>query len=516
MGLDERAAPAGLRLESVAQRFRHGFLQLVLAFQALHRDPFAWKRYIRVCTIQSLVTLTIAIASLSTARSSSEGIREDKVRRALENVAVVEAPVPVPTTTVHPPKAPTRPKRPTSPLAPAAPAHVGAPETKPLEPSTPKVEVEEEDDDDDDDDTKDATSVAKDATDTKAAAAAEKAKAALEAKKARDIKRFQNGLVKLQTAITDLSKKAGATAVRRDKEFQDARRSLDDDLEDLESRAGKVPLTEEDKARLVQLGGELDVLEAKTKPGFWDSALALVLSIYGALSVVQAVVVALSRDYHAAIARDASLLLGVAPEDPPLVPKVRLNVAWVRRKFKQRTRSLLTFLPGVALISIAALPFPERALVTSVLTSLWATYWWVVWTASKSARAWERERVARPPWFLRLWDEYVAAVPVVGWVARLWERLWAWCTRSAYSPAEAVEGQPVEFAGLAAARALQLIPLVKLFVRPLAPVAAAHLLAERTVRSAVLVGTPAERATLAAQRAAVPASPGAIEARDEM
>jgi hypothetical protein len=516
MGFDERATTAGLRLQSVAQRFRHGFLQLVLAFQALHRDPFAWKRYIRVCTIQSLVTLTIAIASLSTARSSSEGIREDKVRKALENIAAVEAPVP--TTTVHPLKAPKRPKRPSSPLAPKAPARSGVPETTPVEPSKPKAEVEDKDDDDDDDDedAKDAAQDTKAATEAKAAAATEKAKAALEAKKAHDIKRFQEGLVKLQTAITELSEKAGATAVRRDKEFQDSRRSLDDDLEDLESRAAKVPLTEEDKARLVQLGGELDVLEVKTKPGFWDSALALALSIYGALSVVQAVVVALSRDYHAAIARDASLLLGVAPEDPPLVPKVRLNVAWVRRKFKQRTRSLLTFLPGVALISIAALPFPERALVTSVLTSLWATYWWVVWTASKSARAWERERVAPPPWFLRLWHEYVAAVPLVGWVARVWERLWAWCTRSSYSPAEAVEGQPVEFAGLAAARALQLIPLVKLFVRPLAPVAAAHLLAERTVRSAVLVGTPAERATLAAERAAVPASPGAIEARDEM
>jgi hypothetical protein len=151
-----------------------------------------------------------------------------------------------------------------------------------------------------------------------------------------------------------------------------------------------------------------------------------------------------------------------------------------------------------------------------VLTSLWASYWWVVWTASKSARAWEREGVARAPWFLRLWHEHVATLPFVGWVAGSWERIWVRLTRSTYSPAEAVESQPVEFAGLAVARALQLIPVLKLFIRPLVPVAAANLLAERSGRSERLLSSPAERATIAAQRAAVPASPGAIEARDEM
>jgi hypothetical protein len=509
MGLDERATPGAAtreRLEGAAHRFRHGFLELVLAFRAIHRDAFAWKRYVRVCTFQALVTLAIASASVSTARTSSEGIREEKVRKALENVSAVQSRVP--TSTVHPP---TTPKRPSLPRRPAAPAQ----EAKPVVPAAPATADPDDDDDSDDEDDRD-TKDEKHKTDAEAAAATQKAKDALEAKKARDTKRFQDGMSKLQASISELSTKAGATAVRRDKEFQESRIALDDELEDLESRAAKAQLTEEDKATLMRLGGELDVLEQRTKPGFWDSALALALSIYGALSVAQAVVVALSRDYHAAIARDASLLLGVAPEDPPLVPRIRLNLAWLRRKFKQRTRSLFTFLPGVALISIAALPFPARAVVTSVLTSLWAAYWWVVWTASKSARAWEREGVARPPWFLRLWHDHVAKVPILGWIATAWEILWARCTRSAYSPAEAVEAQPVEFAGLAAARALQLIPVVKIFVRPLAPVAAAHLLAERTARSGRLSASAAERASLAAQRAAVPASPGAIEARDEM
>jgi len=500
MGLIEGAPQQGMtagQLAGAAQRFGHGFHQLVLAFHAIHSDPIAWKRYVRVCTFQALVTLVIAIASISTARSSSEGIREEKVRKALENITTVDSRPPSPA--VPSPEAVKTPRALSAPVAPVRPGAAKLKSAAPVEPAKEATDDDEESDDDE-----------------PAPKSAEDAQTAQEAQAARNTKSFQDHLKKLQVAILALSKRAGATAVRRDKDFQESRADLDEQLDDLEDRAKRAQLTEEDKATLVQLGGELDVLEQKTKPGFWDSAVALALALYGALSVVQAGVVALSRDYHAAIARDASLLLGVAPEDPPLAPRIRINIPWVRRKFKQRTRSLMVFLPGVALITVAALPFPKRAVVTSVLTSLWATYWWVVWTASKSARAWEREGVARPPWFLRLWHNSVAKLPLVGWAPRAWEALWARFTRSSYSPAEAVEAQPVEFAGLAAARALQLIPLVKLFVRPLVPVAAAHLLAEHVVRSGALLGSPNERAGTAAQRAAVPASPGAIEARDEM
>jgi hypothetical protein len=485
MGSDERTtagAPSN-RVASFAERFRHGSSLLFLAFQALRRDSVAWRRYVRTCTLQAVVTVAVASFFVSTARTSSEGLREVRVRKAMEHVSSVE-PHTAPAG-AHPPTA-----KHTAAL-PAA-AGQGTAQTKRAAPSASAQDTDDEDEEE------------SDSTDTQE----ENAEKAQEG--------FEKGLHKLQAAVLKLSKKAGPTAVRRDKDFQEARVALDEQLADLERSAEKAQLSEEDKAALVRLGGELDVLEQKTKPGWWDSALALVLSIYGALSLVQAGVIALSRDYHAAIARDASLLLGVAPEDPPLEPRVRLNVPWIRRKLKQRTRSLLVFLPGVVLISLAALALPERALVTSVLTSLWAAYWWVVWTASKSARAWEREGVARPPWFLRLWHKYLAPLPFLGWMTKSWEALWARLTRSAFSPAEAVEGQPAEFAGLAAARALQLLPLLKLFVRPLVPVAAARLLAERTLRSERLLQTPKERASIAAQRAAMPVSQGALAARDEM
>jgi hypothetical protein len=466
-------------LRAAGLRFRHGLRQLQLAFRAIHGDRIAWRRYLQVCILQGVVTLSVAALFLSTAQRTSEERREERVRKAVEQVAVAPA-----VSAAHPAAVPSSKRRQRAPVAPTAvvPPVVPAQAATTPEPPAPAA-------------------AAPDTTPSEAAS---------------DLAEFRNDIGELKTALAELVKDSGETSVRRDRNFQTSRKDLDGQLTELQRTAGKLPLSAEDKAALVRLGAQLDVLEAQTKPNWWDSALALVLSIYGTLSLVQAGVIALSRDYHAAIARDASLLLGVAPEDPPLVPRVRLNVAWVRRKFKQRTRSLLVFLPGVALLTLAASPFPARATVTTLLTSAWAAYWWVVWTASKSARAWEHSGVARPPWFLRAWHTRVAPLPVVGSMARAWEALWTRFTRPVFSPAEAVEQQPAEFVGLAAARALQLIPVVKLFVRPLVPVAAAHLLAERTSRAEARLSSPQERQALAAERAARPASPSAIHARDEM
>jgi len=489
-------------LKLFGKRFRHGFTELWLTFRAVRRDRLAWRRYLRWCTVQALVTVAAAGVSLSTARKSSEELREERVRRALEQVAAVSSAEPGAAVAV-PARAPRHPARPASAGKKAQPAPP-APATRKAEPTPPPPAAAQDDAEDEDDESTDEP-------------APKGSPAVLGARRAQTPvatpAELRTALDALQTGIAELSREGGATAVRRDRAFQRSRKALDKQLDVLERAAEKIPLTPEDRAALIRAGAELDVLEQRTKPGFWDSALALVLSIYGALSLVQAGVIALSRDYHAVIARDASLLLGVAPEDPPMVPRVRLNVAWVRRKLKQRTRSLMVFLPGLGLLTLAAMPFPYRATVTSVLTAAWAAYWWVVWTASKSARAWEREGVARPPWFLRLWHARLASLPVVGGLARGVERIWARLTRSVFSPAEAVEAQPVEFAGLAAARALQLIPLVKLYVRPLVPVAAARLMAERAPR-AELVGTFEDRAALVAHQAAVPASPSAIQARD--
>lgn len=495
----------GAALEVVKHRFRHGFAQLFLAFQAVRRDPFAWKRYLRVCLLQSLVIVAVTAVFLSTAHKSSEELRERRVEKALQKVTVGDPGPTLPAKAAPALATPVRPaKRAAVPKPPKAPAKAGelpAPAVKnaPAPVPAPPAAQDDEDDDSEDD------------ADQPPPAAGPKRSAGKHEETPEEVRAAVN---ELQTAILDLAKQAGETVVRRDKDFQESRLELDKQFAELERTAEKVRLSEQDRAALVRLGGELDVLEQRTRPGFWDSAWALILSIYGTLSLIQAGVIALSRDYHVSIARDASLLLGVAPEDPPMVPRVRINIGWIRRKLKQRTRTLLVFLPGLGLIWLAALPFPYRASVSSVLTALWAAYWWVVWTASKSARAWEGAGQTRPPWFLRLWHR-LTRVPLVGWIARSWEAIWMRVTRPVFSPTEAVEQQPLEFAGLAAARALQLIPLVKLFVRPLVPVASARLLAERVPRADLLLGA-VERETLAARRAAVPASPDAIRARDVM
>ena len=478
-------------LDSLSRRFRHGFAELWEAFRAVRGDRIAWRRYLRVCIAQALVTVAAAGVSLSTARRSSEDLREERVRKALARVQQVEASKPGVATGSGPGRSAGSQEPVTAATAPVPRTRSRAP---PATHPAPAVKTEDEDGDDDE-------ALEMDEDDA--------------AREADSGTKLQKAAGALGAAIAELGKEADTTAVRRDPEFQEARRKLDRELTALERSARKMPLTDDQRAQLIRLGAELDVLEQRTRPGFWDSALALFLSIYGTLSLVQAAVIALSRDYHAAIARDASLLLGVAPEDPPLVPRVRINVRWIRRKLKQRTRSLMVFLPGTALLALLALPFPHRATLTSVLTAGWAAYWWVVWTASKSARAWEREGVARPPWFLRLWHRYLAPLPVLGWLARGLERLWSRLTRAVFSPAEAVEAQPAEFAGLAAARALQLVPVLKLFVRPLVPVAAARLMAERAPR-AELLASREEHAALTAQRAALPVSAGALRARDEV
>src|SRR3974390_2389174 len=70
MSFVERALPGGMhrRLLEGWQRFRRGFQQLVLTFQALRGDALAWKRYLRVCTVQALVTAALASVFVSTAR----------------------------------------------------------------------------------------------------------------------------------------------------------------------------------------------------------------------------------------------------------------------------------------------------------------------------------------------------------------------------------------------------------------------------------------------------------------
>jgi hypothetical protein len=204
------------------------------------------------------------------------------------------------------------------------------------------------------------------------------------------------------------------------------------------------------------------------------------------LHTAQWIVIALSRDYHTALSREASLLSGVPPEDEPLAPRVRLNIQWLRNKLRRRWRALVVFATGVPLLWVLKklliwgsdagelLTGFYDGLFTALLTA-WGAWWFVVFTAGKSALAW-REQSPREPWFLRGWNWLGSRAaplrPAVGSYGALWKRF----TLDTFSPAASVERQPWSLSGLAVTRAFAALPLVKCFLRPFIPVAAAHLL----------------------------------------
>ena len=227
--------------------------------------------------------------------------------------------------------------------------------------------------------------------------------------------------------------------------------------------------------------------------------------IYASLSIAQAGVLAMSRDFHDALSRELSLLVNVAPEDPPLQPKIRLDVPWVRRKTNRRVQFFLGFLPGTALIWLVSRLFPGsiRDVLVPGLTAVWAGYWWLVMTAGLTARAWTPPETTAPPWYIRGWKSMTTRVFLLRWAA-FWGKIWEKMARRFYGPAERVEEQPMEFAGLALSRALALFPLTKLLVRPLFPVAAARLLVEHASTARLPVPVTAAELAVAAEHAPDP------------
>ncbi|REG37396.1 hypothetical protein ATI61_101380 [Archangium gephyra] len=194
-------------------------------------------------------------------------------------------------------------------------------------------------------------------------------------------------------------------------------------------------------------------------------------ALLSSLQIAQWIVIALSRDFHTVLEREVSLRTGVTPEDEPLTPRVRLNLGWVRSKMKRRWRALVWFGLGVPVLWVARMALPWGRELFTVLMSLWGAWWFVVFTAGKSARAWS-EQNPREPWFLRGWNMLTSRLPVLSVYGSLWTRQ----TSEVFSPAASVERRPWGLMGLAVVRALAALPLVKCFLRPFIPVAAAHLL----------------------------------------
>jgi hypothetical protein len=138
---------------------------------------------------------------------------------------------------------------------------------------------------------------------------------------------------------------------------------------------------------------------------------------------------------------------------------VRLDIPWLRRKTKRRVRFFIGFLPGAILINIIGRLVPPHRTLITVLTALWAGYWWMVMTAGQSARAWTPPETTQMPWYLRAWFKLNRqGVPLpLGPAALVGADLGSHVAHF-HGPAERVEEQPLEFAGLSLSRALVLIP----------------------------------------------------------
>ena len=321
----------------------------------------------------------------------------------------------------------------------------------------------------------------------------------------------------------DVSEKLGALTIAAEAlaratpkssgEARRARRNLERELDQAEKEAraleqrGAAPLTAQDRARLERARAALQVAHRHERglAGRLGAVLALLAAIYASLGIAQAGVLALSRDFHDVLSRDLSLLVNVAPEDPPMRPRVRLDLPWVRRKTKRRVRFFIGFLPGTVLITLVGRLVPPHRTLTTVLTALWAAYWWMVMTAGQSARAWTPPETTQRPWYLRAWFTLTERVFLFRWgLPRWWGRIWDRMARNFHGPAERVEEQPFEFAGLSLSRALVLIPVVKLLLRPLFPVSVAHLLVEHAGTARLPVPVTAAEVAEAASHAPDP------------
>jgi hypothetical protein len=129
----------------------------------------------------------------------------------------------------------------------------------------------------------------------------------------------------------------------------------------------------------------------------------------------------------------------------------------------------------------------------------------MVMTAGQSARAWSPPETTPRPWYLRSWFALTERVFLFRWgLPRWWGRIWERFARRFYGPSERVEEQPLEFAGLALSRALTLVPVVKLLLRPLFPVCAAHLLVEHAAAARLPVPVTAAEVADAAAHAPDP------------
>jgi len=221
-------------------------------------------------------------------------------------------------------------------------------------------------------------------------------------------------------------------------------------------------------AGLLAMG--IGIHEVATDAPLSSRVYAVLASCWGALLGAHWGVIALSYRYHDVLTREASLLVGLPPEDPDLPPRVALDLGWIRKRIRRRIRGFMVMVPGFVAIWFFSL-VTGRA-ISSVLSALWISYWWVVFSLAKSARAWP-EPAPTAPWYLRAWDAMAGAVPILETGPfRWWRNYLASSSSSVWSPISWSERLPAQGAALALMRLGANVPGLGMAVRPLVPLCA--------------------------------------------
>lgn len=200
-------------------------------------------------------------------------------------------------------------------------------------------------------------------------------------------------------------------------------------------------------------------------------------AVYGTLCVAEMIVLALAREYQDAVTGDAAALTGapLAPADRP--PRVGVDLEWIWLKVRRRMRAALILASGAPIFAVAYLSpiFGEN--LYQALGAVWALHWLAIFCIGGAPRAWDL-RPARDPWFLRLSDT-LGKVPIIGGFFRLYAKLWRRWFLAVVPVCVASEAAPYEAAGLALARGVAGFPGLYIFLRPVFPVAATHVLLAR-------------------------------------
>ncbi len=199
--------------------------------------------------------------------------------------------------------------------------------------------------------------------------------------------------------------------------------------------------------------------------------------LYAAISGVEWAVIAVSRDYHAAVARDAAILTGLTPEDDAKTPHLRIDFKWLRKRVRDKIRGTFVFASVVPFLGMVSWIPGVGPYLSALLLTAWGVYWSGVFAAAKTAHGWKDEAAAPAPIFLRGLDRVTGVLPgAVRWAPLTYGRIVRRSTRSLFAPAARLEARPWELTGLSLARTIRHVPGLYLLMRPFYGVAAAHVI----------------------------------------